>query len=92
MNKKWIGELSERIDTSNQSNTSICILDTGINNGHPLLEKVVNDKDKHAVETYMGVDDINGHGTKMAGIAVFFNLEEAFESKDIIKINHFWNQ
>ncbi|HCS10327.1 MAG TPA: hypothetical protein DIV40_02615 [Clostridiales bacterium] len=87
--RERIKELSERIDTSKQSDTSICILDTGINNGHPLLEKVVNDKDKHAVEPYMGVDDIDGHGTNMAGIAAFFNLEDAFESNDIIEINHF---
>lgn len=87
--REWIKELSEQIDTSNQSDTSICILDTGINNGHPLLEKVLKDKDKHTVEPHMGLNDIDGHGTKMAGIATFFNLEEAFESKDIIKINHF---
>lgn len=30
--REWIKELYERIDTSNKSDTSICILDTGVNN------------------------------------------------------------
>ncbi|MGD9678322.1 MAG: S8 family peptidase [Vulcanibacillus sp.] len=87
--REWIKELSERLDISNQSNTSICILDTGVNNGHPLLVQILKDKDKFAVEPFMGVDDRNGHGTNMAGIATFFNLEKCLENNDIIEIYHY---
>jgi hypothetical protein len=87
--REWIQELKSRISISNRSNTSICILDTGVNNGHLLLEKVLKDSDRQAVESYMGIEDRNGHGTNMAGIATFFNLEEKLDSSDTIQIYHF---
>lgn len=50
----------------------ICLLDDGIDRGHPLLAQAL---DQEAVLTYnraWGVADLNkGHGTSMGGIAVF---------------------
>lgn len=87
--REWANELAGRINTDKRSNTSVCILDTGVNNGHPLLMQVLEDKDRHAVEPYMGVDDRRGHGTNMAGVAAFFNLEDTLERSEAIEINHF---
>ncbi|MCR3922913.1 MAG: S8 family peptidase, partial [Firmicutes bacterium] len=85
----WVEDLEKRVDTSKVSNTSVCVLDTGVNNGHPLLSQVLKDKDMHAVDSNKGVHDKDGHGTRMAGIATYFNLEEKLESMAVIEVYHF---
>jgi len=87
--REWVKDLVERIDISKQPNTSICILDTGVNNGHPLLSPLLDDKDMHTTELSRGTADRVGHGTNMAGLAAYFNLEEKLESVDPIEIYHF---
>lgn len=85
--KEWIDDLHSRIEYS-IGNASICLLDTGINNHHPLLSPVADDKHKHAVENSWGVDDHQGHGTEMAGIAMFNDLKSALVSDSKIQILH----
>lgn len=48
--KKWVKELEERVDISKSSNTAVCLLDTGVNNAHPLLKSVLKDSDMHTVD------------------------------------------
>jgi hypothetical protein len=86
---EWIDELRGRIDTTNRSDTSICILDTGVNNGHPLLSEFLADEDVSAVDPSHGTNDNHGHGTKMAGITVFHNLEEQLAATTPVAIKHF---
>lgn len=85
---EWIYELRERINLE-FSNTSVCLLDTGVNNGHPLLEDVLIDNNMHTVLDEVGVNDNEGHGTKMAGIVAFFNLEQVITGDNHIDITHF---
>ena len=87
--REWSDDLANRIDTESIGNTSVCLLDTGVNNGHPILEKVLADGDKHTVDLGRGVDDKDGHGTKMAGIAALFILEDKLESMEAIEMSHF---
>ena len=87
--REWSLDLKDRIQMHNSSNTSVCLLDTGVNNGHPILEQLVKDKDRHAVDITKGVDDNSGHGTKMAGIASFFTLEDKLEIRDLVDVYHF---
>ena len=87
--KEWSEELLERI-SFNESDLSICILDKGVNNGHPLISPVLDDGDMHTTFADHIVQDnsLSGHGTGMAGIATYFNLEEALESNSSMEINH----
>jgi len=87
--REWISDMKRRIYLENQSNTSICILDTGINNGHPLLEEIVTDNDLHTIDVVKGISDKVGHGTNMAGIAAFFTLEDKLESMEPVEVYHF---
>jgi hypothetical protein len=84
--KEWITELEERLDVSKRSNTSVCLLDTGVNNAHPLLKAVLKDSDMHTVDVSRGVDDRKGHGTEMAGVATYFYLRK---QKIRMRIEHF---
>lgn len=54
------------------------ILDTGVNNAHPLLEPVV--VDRIASPTTLGVNDVYGHGSRVSGIAAYGDVRECLES------------
>lgn len=83
----WASALLEntRFDTTP---VSICILDTGVNNGHSLLAPVLQDEDMHTVCPDWGIHDHHGHGTGMAGIATYGNLTRALASTDQLTILH----
>jgi len=54
------------------------VLDTGINNGHPLLERVVMARTSEP-ET-LGVNDVYGHGTRVAGIVAYGDVRDCIEN------------
>lgn len=87
--REWAKDLEKRLDLTKMSNTSVCLLDTGVNNGHPLLAPILRDKDMHTVDTDKGTHDVGDHGTNMAGIAAYFSIEDKLESMDTIEIYHF---
>jgi hypothetical protein len=64
----------------------ICILDTGVNHGHPLLELVLSAEDLHTVEPAWGVADRNGHGTGMGGLATYGDLSEALATQEDVEL------
>lgn len=87
--KEWCEDLLERT-TFIDSNLSICLLDKGVNNGHPLINPVLNDSDMHTTFDDQIVQDWSkdGHGTAMAGIATYFNLQSALENNDSLEIKY----
>jgi hypothetical protein len=66
----------------------VCLLDTGANRGHPLLEASLAPQDVHTVDPNWGVDDMDGHGTGMSGLALFGDLTEALAGVEPIRIDH----
>lgn len=50
---------------------AVCLLDTGIAQDHPLLEPALPDGDAMTVEPDWLPGDHHGHGTRMAGIALY---------------------
>lgn len=71
-----IKDLAGRITASPDATTTACVLDTGANRGHPLLQASLHEDDQHAVDENWGVDDQHpgGHGTQMAGMALIGDL------------------
>ncbi|ELQ6038563.1 S8 family peptidase [Cronobacter sakazakii] len=61
----------------------ICILDTGINSQHPLLNKFVNENALIVVEPHWANGDLKGHGTGIAGLALFGDLKHAIQSNEL---------
>ena len=84
---EWAADLLERIQVE-PSNVAVCILDTGVNNGHLLLAPVLEDKDCQTVEPLWQSNDHHGHGTCMAGIAAFGELEKHLSGNQPISIRH----
>lgn len=88
---EWVDDLLTRIITPEEGIPAVCLLDSGINNGHPLLQIAVNDEDVHTVDPSWGTADnvrYDGHGTKMAGIALYGDLLEIMSSSGPIPITH----
>jgi hypothetical protein len=67
---------------------STCQRTTCVNRGHALLSKAVHTKDVHTVDPAWRVDDHHGHGTEMAGIALYGDLREALSSTAPVSLRH----
>lgn len=85
---EWATELAERLVIDPLPRSAVCILDTGVNNGHILLNQVLPPDNCLTVNPEWGTADHDGHGTNMAGIALYGKIEEALESTDPIEIKH----
>jgi hypothetical protein len=71
----------------------VCILDTGANRGHPLISPALSVEDAAAVEVGWGAHDTGwggsaGHGTEMAGLALYGDLVPVLESGDVVELQH----
>ncbi len=84
----WVEDLLRRIDQPENPNSSVCILDTGINNGHPLIQPFLADEDCQSVNPAWGEHDHDRHGTLMAGTVLYGDLTPLLENSDSIAIPH----
>ncbi|MCH3959360.1 MAG: S8 family peptidase [Selenomonas sp.] len=86
--QEWVENLLGRTDFMD-SNTAICLLDTGLNSSHPLILPAIKDKETvQAVRGSWGANDHMGHGTEMAGIALYNNLKDTLIKSKRVSINH----
>lgn len=60
----------------------IVILDSGLTTGHPLLAPAVGDAQSFLPG--LGPDDQHGHGTLVAGLALYGDVEEALRSRAFV--------
>jgi len=74
--QEWVDDLAARIVAPADGAPFICLLDTGLNRAHPLLTAVSDQNDLHTYKPAWGVDDRDGHGTPMAGLATFGDLTD----------------
>ncbi|MDR2072770.1 MAG: S8 family peptidase [Spirochaetaceae bacterium] len=88
--KKWLDDLLSRVMYQNKSDDTpyICILDTGVNSAHPLLMNSIGATDLFTINEAWGKNDRVGHGTGIAGLALFGDLTPMLESNDPVAINH----
>lgn len=85
---EWVKDLLNRMVMDKESKISVCLLDTGVNNGHPLVSPVLPDKDCHTVNPKWGVNDKDGHGTLMSGLVIYGDLQRALEATGTVNIRH----
>ena len=84
---EWILDLKERL-VIGQSGAYVCILDTGVNYSHPLIKDVLASNHAQTVKIEWGTDDKDGHGTEMAGLCEYFDLESILSERESVEINH----
>jgi hypothetical protein len=89
----WIDNLLERVtDSSSDHKVSVCLLDTGVTHGNPLLTPFIIERNLTTIFPDGRVSDktdiIGGHGTPMAGLILFGDLADVFGYNNPIDLKH----
>ncbi len=87
---EWVEELRARTTfvPSGANVPYVCMLDTGVNRGHPLLAPLVDAGDMRTIDPNWAVGDNHGHGTEMAGLATLGDLTPLLGSTEAVSIEH----
>jgi len=87
---EWIDDLLSRTSFAEDAAeiAHVCILDTGVTRGHPMLRYALAANDLHTVEPVWGVADNVGHGTEMAGLALYGDLTDLLAGNSHVNVSH----
>jgi len=87
----WVNDLLNRVQLI-ESKVKVCLLDTGVNNGHPLLQQLLDNSNMLTVDNSWGTDDhypeAAGHGTLMAGVGGYGKMEQLLISENLVPLTH----
>lgn len=88
--EEWVDETLARLTVPPEDDNvpRVCLLDSGVNRGHPLLSPFLNPSDQHTVNPAWGVDDTANHGTGLAGLVALGDLSNALATDDPIAASH----
>lgn len=83
----YVLELAERTVPAPGASPAVCVLDTGVLYTHELLQHSLAPQDCHSI--FGGSDtDVLGHGTIMAGLALYGDLNPIMGSSGIVSLHH----
>lgn len=85
---EYIHDLLGRTQFAPASAVRVCLLDTGVDRGHPLLEPALAPEQLQAWREEWGADDHEGHGTLMAGVCLFGPLSEPLYNGEAVALRH----
>jgi hypothetical protein len=75
--REWTDDVLNRLAAPGGDNVAVCLLDSGVRRAHPLISPALAVEDWHTINVNWGNDDTaawQGHGTRMAGIALYGDL------------------
>ncbi len=80
--QQWVDETLRRLTVASTDDATprVCLLDTGVNRGHPLLEQFIATSDLHTVDPTWGLNDVANHGTGLAGLVALGDLSDTLAS------------
>lgn len=86
----WGGDLLDRTVPPGPDAVAVCLLDSGVARQHPLLEPCIHPDDVHTVDPGWGTADTGwrGHGTGMAGLALYGDLVDVLGGNQPLVIDH----
>lgn len=82
----WAEALQDLAERVGDPLHAICLLDTGVNRSHPALVDHIDTNHILACNSW-ATHDHQGHGTAMAGLALYGNLEAALTSTERVPIH-----
>lgn len=85
----WLDDLLSRTTFNDDPGSPyVCLLDTGVNETHPFLAPSLARADMHTTDPKWSVDDLNGHGTAMAGLSLAGDLRPWLVGNQTLDIPH----
>jgi len=86
---EWVAELGQRTSFSNEPVVGyVTLLDTGVSRAHPLIQPALAAGDRHAANPAWGLEDTKGHGTQLAGLALFGDLTARLQDLLPVHVSH----
>lgn len=86
---QWVDDLRARTRYSDLAHAGfVTLLDTGVSRAHPLIQPVLDVADRHAADPAWGLEDVKGHGTQLAGLALYGDLTEALHQPNPILVTN----
>lgn len=85
---EWVDDVAARATFDGGGSNYITLLDRGVSRAHPLIAPALALDDRHAAEPAWGLDDAVGHGTQLAGLALFGDLTTAVQTMNPIHVRH----
>jgi len=88
---EWAQNLAGRVVQPPANAPAVCVLDSGVTRLHPLIEPALSAADQHAYDGAWGVGDSSfwgGHGTQMAGSALYGCLYDVLPGGGQLHLNH----
>jgi hypothetical protein len=85
----WVTEMAQRIAPPSSDAPVVCVLDTGVAASHPLIAPALHGA--WAYDDQWGTDDHGpdgGHGTSIAGLVLYGDLEPLMNGTGAIELNH----
>ncbi len=90
--QEWLQDLIDRTDASiSNDSVIICLLDSGVNNQHPLITSFLPDERLYTYKPSWGTNDSwpgGGHGTGMGGLAIYGDLVNVMATRNRVHIYH----
>lgn len=90
--REWSDEALGRVSLPVDANVAVCILDSGVTRAHPLLMPAIDIADLHTINPAWGTADSaaqwRGHGTAMAGTALYGDLVPVLVGGNEIALTH----
>ena len=81
-------DLAGRVDAPENPQIAVCLLDTGVTQSHPLLSVALDPGDVLAYDPTWPGGDSHGHGTNMAGSALYGDLTPLFAGNGRVPLTH----
>jgi hypothetical protein len=80
-------DLADRLIAAEGSSPAVCLIDTGVRRSHVLLHSSLAEADMHSV-VGLPAGDLSGHGTRMAGLALFGPLDDLLLGSGPVRLRH----
>ncbi|SMX95220.1 Subtilase family protein [Brevibacterium sp. Mu109] len=84
---EYVDDLASRVTAAPVEAPAVCHLDTGVARSHRLLAASLDPADLHTVIGTSGFDT-QGHGTAMAGLALYGPLDDLLTGSGAVQLHH----
>lgn len=87
----WINNLLGRLHQPLTPDEApyITVMDSGVNNGNPLISPFLNNNNQYTIKADWVAADEDGHGTGMAGLAIWGDLSGPLADNHPVYVGHY---